>query len=164
MKITCHSCGAKYAIADDKVRGRRVKVRCKSCRTAIVVDGYTADAEADADASALGSMTGAEDDEATRVHQASSAGHDMWSVNLSDTEQRDMTAAEVVAAWNSGEITQDAYVWREGMDDWAPILDVPDLASQLSMPSAAAAPWAAEPAPPPAPATGQGGAGQPVSR
>ena len=41
MKITCQSCGAKYAIADEKVRGRRVKVRCKSCNEPIVVDGYT---------------------------------------------------------------------------------------------------------------------------
>ncbi len=162
MKITCQSCGAKYAISDDKVRGRRVKVRCKSCRTAIVVDGYSADA--DAEAAALGSMAGSDDDEATRVHQTSTsdanaaASADMWSVNLSDTDQRDMTTSEIVSGWNSGLVTQDAYVWREGMDDWAGILDVPELASQLSMPGQSAAgfdtggapPWSAEPAAAPA--------------
>ena len=39
MKVSCQACGAKYTIADDKVRGRKVKIRCKSCGTPIVVDG-----------------------------------------------------------------------------------------------------------------------------
>ena len=54
MKIACEACGAKYTIADDKVRGRRVKIRCKGCGTPIVVDGQNgggpsiSDAETDA--------------------------------------------------------------------------------------------------------------------
>src|SRR5215468_7838939 len=41
MKVSCQACGAKYTIADDKVRGRKVKIRCKSCGTPIVVDGQS---------------------------------------------------------------------------------------------------------------------------
>ena len=100
MKITCHSCGAKYAIADEKVRGRRVKVRCKGCKTAIVVDGYSMDSD---------DGGGLEDDDATRVQQSAadmgggaSADPNAWSVNLSDTDQRNMTTAEIVESWHSG--------------------------------------------------------------
>ena len=39
MKITCQSCQAKYTIADDKVLGKIVKIRCKKCSSTIVVNG-----------------------------------------------------------------------------------------------------------------------------
>ena len=37
MKIECDKCGAKYSIADDKVRGKTFKIRCKKCSNVIIV-------------------------------------------------------------------------------------------------------------------------------
>ena len=37
MKIVCDNCGAKYAIADEKVAGRVFKLRCKKCGEPVVV-------------------------------------------------------------------------------------------------------------------------------
>ena len=45
MIVDCPSCGATYNISDDKVRGRRVRVRCKSCGDGIIVDGAQLAAE-----------------------------------------------------------------------------------------------------------------------
>ncbi len=39
MKITCQSCQAKYTIADEKVAGKTVKIKCKKCGATIVVHG-----------------------------------------------------------------------------------------------------------------------------
>ena len=39
MKIACQSCQAKYTIADEKVVGKVVKIRCKKCGSTIVVNG-----------------------------------------------------------------------------------------------------------------------------
>src|SRR5215471_6906935 len=39
MKIVCDSCGTKYSIADEKVRGKVFKIRCKKCSHIIVVRG-----------------------------------------------------------------------------------------------------------------------------
>src|SRR5260221_11632131 len=39
MNIACSSCPAKYAVPDDKVRGRKVRITCKRCGAAIIVDG-----------------------------------------------------------------------------------------------------------------------------
>ena len=39
MKIICDSCGTKYSISDDKVRGKVFKIRCKKCSHIIVVKG-----------------------------------------------------------------------------------------------------------------------------
>ncbi|MFO7177565.1 MAG: zinc-ribbon domain-containing protein [Pseudomonadota bacterium] len=118
MKITCESCGAKYTIADDKVVGRKVKIRCKGCGTPIVVDGQKAADASDAAAhasNASGNAEGAQRDTE-------------WSVNLSDTDQRTMSTQELVDGWKSGAITADAYVWKEGMPDWVPILECAELA------------------------------------
>ncbi len=162
MKISCQSCGANYAIADHKVRGRLVKVRCKSCSSTILVDGRTledaapsasdsapqpaAEAPAPAPAQAppptaepgagLGDATD-DGDDATRIYaggdraDGGSADPDSWSVNLSDTDQRTMTTEEIIAGFVAGEVTDDAFVWREGLDDWQPVLDVPELRTAI---------------------------------
>lgn len=39
MNVTCTNCPAKYAIPDDKVRGKKVRIKCKRCNTPIIVDG-----------------------------------------------------------------------------------------------------------------------------
>lgn len=41
MKVQCGQCPAKYAVADDRVRDKKVRIHCKRCNAAIVVDGRT---------------------------------------------------------------------------------------------------------------------------
>lgn len=132
MKVSCQSCGAQYNLPDEKVRGRKAKVRCKKCTAQIIVDG-TAFPD--------------DEDEATRVMQAPSATSSTeptWTVNLSDEDQLDMTEAEILAGWRDGRVTDDAYVWREGMDEWLPILESPELSAAIRALDAAA-PAAAAP-------------------
>ncbi|HYQ00494.1 MAG TPA: zinc-ribbon domain-containing protein [Polyangiaceae bacterium] len=124
MKIACESCGAKYTIADDKVRGRRVKIRCKGCGTPIVVDGQPSGAP---------SISDAETDAALEAEAPVT-----WSVNLSETDSRTMSTEEIVAAYASGVITADAFVWKDGMGDWVPLLES-ELAPLLAAPAQAAA-------------------------
>jgi len=128
MKVSCQACGAKYTIADDKVRGRKVKIRCKSCGTPIVVDGQ-------GDAPAAPAAGGAP---AAAAPAAATGPSASWSVNLSDTEQRTMSTEEIVAAWKSGEVTTDAFVWKDGMGDWVAVLECAELAPLLAGGAAAA--------------------------
>jgi predicted Zn finger-like uncharacterized protein len=39
MRIQCDHCSTRYAIADEKVLGRLIKIRCKKCQTIILVRG-----------------------------------------------------------------------------------------------------------------------------
>ncbi|MBX3127147.1 MAG: zinc-ribbon domain-containing protein [Polyangiaceae bacterium] len=50
MEVSCSSCPARYAIPDQKVQGRKVRLQCKRCGAAIIVDG-TAGAAVPASAS-----------------------------------------------------------------------------------------------------------------
>jgi predicted Zn finger-like uncharacterized protein len=130
MKIACEACGAKYTIADDKVRGRKVKIRCKGCGTPIVVDGQHGTG---------GSISDAESDAALEPEN----GPVTWSVNLSDTDSRTMSLEEIQQGYASGLVTADAFVWKDGMADWVPILES-EIAPLLG-PGTAATPAAAAP-------------------
>src|SRR5688572_10011510 len=146
MKVTCESCGSKYTIKDDKVRGKRVKIRCKGCKSPIVVDGLSIDGSSSAsdseNAPAYSDVPDAPDDTGLASAEAAfpaaaplGAAVERWSVNLSETDSRDMTTDEIVAAWRSGLVTDDAYIYKPGFDDWKPILEVPELARLLSSPA-----------------------------
>ncbi|MCL2450182.1 MAG: zinc-ribbon domain-containing protein, partial [Polyangiaceae bacterium] len=110
MKITCQSCQAKYTIADEKVAGKVVKIRCKKCGATIVVNG--------------GDSAGAATDS---VRTAEGVAAEGWTVNVGDGDQRTMTDDEIVAAYRSQVIDDETYCWKEGMGDWAPLREIPTL-------------------------------------
>ncbi len=39
MIVACHACPSQYSVPDAKVRGKKVRITCKHCGAAIVVDG-----------------------------------------------------------------------------------------------------------------------------
>jgi predicted Zn finger-like uncharacterized protein len=114
MKISCQSCQAKYTIADDKVVGKIVKIRCKKCGETIVVNGSGGTGDAIA-ASAYPDLP----------HGAGSS--EPWTVNVGDDDQRSMTEPEVVAAYQAGVVTDETYCWRDGMADWLPLREIAAL-------------------------------------
>ena len=116
MKITCQACAAKYTIADDKVLGKIVKIRCKKCGATIVVNGNDPTASA-----APASQSGQAFD------YAAQPSGEPWTVNVADGDQRSMTDGEIVAAYHSGLVTDETFCWRDGMSDWLPLREVPDL-------------------------------------
>ena len=111
MKVSCPSCDSKYTIADDKVVGKKIKVRCKTCSTQILVDG-TVPHEPD-------NSVGDEPES------------DTWTVNLSESEERKMTTAEIVDSAIRNQLGDDVFVWKEGMGDWVLFMDVPELRAAI---------------------------------
>jgi predicted Zn finger-like uncharacterized protein len=130
MKISCQSCQSKYNVADEKVQGKVVKIRCRKCGATIVVDG-NASAGTNGSAGAAGPGLAGE-----------AGGDGQWHVNVSETDQRSMSLAELVDAYNSSVVTQETYIWTDGMDDWKPLGEVDAVVSALhaAAGSAAAAP------------------------
>ena len=150
MKITCHACDAKYTIADEKVTGRTVKIKCKKCGATIVV-------AADPSAAGGGAVTGApgyaepqmaagEDDGmmATRVAGQDGAPGSVtapeWTVSLAGEEERQMSQLQLAEEMQRGTVTGDTYVWRDGMPDWLAVSQVPELAALLARAAPGAAP------------------------
>jgi len=146
MKIACQSCQAKYTIADEKVLGKVVKIRCKKCGATIVVNGQDTGDAAHIRASAFAG------EEATEVRGSSAdfggpPEGEPWTVNVADDDQRTMTTQQVVAEFSHGTITDETYCWRDGMGDWLPLREVEELATACGLNAASAFAQQAAPAP-----------------
>jgi predicted Zn finger-like uncharacterized protein len=121
MKITCHSCSAKYTVSDDKVQGKTVKMKCRKCGATIVV-GASSGSDPSADTAGL--------EQAAEGGEGPPPGS--FLVNVGDNDQRTMTLGEVVEAYNSGVVTADTYVWAEGMSDWQALSDNGEIVAALN--------------------------------
>ncbi len=134
MKLICDQCGARYSIADEKVRGRVFKIRCKKCDNVIVVRGDTAVAPAQEQASP----------ESAPVAQQQPAQapppEQVWYLLVGQQQVGPLAQAEVEAKVKVGEASGESYVWREGFGDWVQLKTLPEYASVLSATQAGSAP------------------------
>src|SRR5215471_8142522 len=105
MKIVCDSCGTKYSISDEKVRGKVFKIRCKKCSHIIVVRGTTDAAAAPAPAAEGG-----------------------WHLVVDGEQVGPVPESDLRARFERGEINTETYVWKEGFADWLKLAAVPELA------------------------------------
>ncbi len=110
MKIECDKCAAKYSIADEKVRGKTFKIRCKKCSNVIIVRDKGAAVDAGADD--VGADQGAPG----------------WHLAIHGETVGPLAEDDVRARYSSGEIDKDTAVWQEGFEDWIPLGDVPAFA------------------------------------
>ncbi len=116
MKITCQACQSKYTIADDKVLGKVVKIRCKKCGATIFVNGSDGSTSTGSDA----------DHEPLSRYRADSPAEG-WTVNVAEGDQRTMTDEQVVAAFRAGTIDGETFLWRDGMPDWVPLREAGEV-------------------------------------
>ncbi|HKE14777.1 MAG TPA: GYF domain-containing protein [Kofleriaceae bacterium] len=126
MKIVCDACSAKYSIADEKVRGKVFKIRCKKCSNIIVVRGAvseaseTATARYDQKETKLLEYQGEQRaDSAAEVSESA-----VWHLVIDQEQVGPMTVEEVRERFQRGEIDSEGYVWREGFGDWERLADV----------------------------------------
>src|SRR5437762_2749830 len=123
MKVTCQSCQAKYTIADEKVRGKVAKIRCKKCGTTIIVNGTDG---------TTSTLSGGPSSGNSGSERAGAAASDQpWAVLIADGDQRTVTAAQIAELYLAGAITYDTPAWKDGMADWLPILQIDELKTML---------------------------------
>ena len=113
---------------------------------------------------------GAETQTPTRPIETKSKTHGLWVVCCPDEEDRELTLPEIEAAIARNEVNGDAIVWRDGMAEWLPIHQVPELRVLLKKPPLPKPPKGrtllgigAKPKPPPAKAPVSDSDNEPVS-
>lgn len=117
MKIVCDKCQTKYSIADDKVRSKVFKIRCKKCSNVIVVnsDGAAVDPTS-ADAASAETSDAAAGDEA------------IWYLVLGGEQAGPFTPAEVRAKVAGGEADGECYAWCEAFGaDWKRLASIDEF-------------------------------------
>jgi len=158
MNVSCTSCSAKYAIPDEKVRGKKVKITCKHCSTGIIVDGTKLDAAAEASApapapvaaptvtaplpavaakaapiaAAPAPVMAAAPAPAAAAVKAAAPAELSFDIAYPDDRQETLPVSQIVDKYAAGTLDDLAFLWREGMTDWKAPFDIPELASALT--------------------------------
>ncbi len=137
MKIVCDNCSTKYSIADEKVRGKVFKIKCKKCSHIIVVKGDVApeqQAGFDQKDTRVFDYSGFEGGQGGAG--AAAAQDAIWHLVIDREQVGPLTLAELKAKFDSGEADAETYVWREGFADWQRLGSVEELASVAKTPPA----------------------------
>ena len=114
MKFYCDSCGSKYAIADDKVRGKILKVRCKKCAHIITVREPSAPTQAASASSPTPNRAVA------------------WHYAINGQSFGPFDQEDLVGMYRRGEVADASYVWNETFGAaWKPAFEVEPFSHAL---------------------------------
>jgi predicted Zn finger-like uncharacterized protein len=159
MKFVCDKCHTKYSIADERVHGRVLKIRCKSCSNVITVreekpaaapapsvttqssarPAPTARRAASSIDEAFGPAGGlfGDDGEHTMVSQgppgdAGTAGDD-WYVSFDGEQEGPMSLDAAIARVRTERPKgREAHCWNPGLLVWRPVEEVAEFAPALA--------------------------------
>ncbi len=129
MNVTCDKCNKRYSIADDKVRGKSVKIRCKQCQNLISVQGPSSGSEGVQLAVAPAAVSPSPwEDERTRAAPAMDNSA-QWFAMVKGKQLGPFDPKGLEARVKTGELTLRTYLWKQGMGDWKRASDVPEVSS-----------------------------------
>ena len=100
MKFSCGECQAKYQIPDERVAGRKLKIRCRKCGAAISLRG---------DPTVEG-IAG--------IPRTPSSSVVEWHVSIEGEQHGPYLTEQMGAMLRGGQVGWEAHVWREGYGDW----------------------------------------------
>ena len=145
MKFVCDRCQTRYSIADEKVRQKILRIRCKTCGNVIVVRDRSgehpapemtqppSDGEKSGETRSAGSPPPLPQRGAKRKGADRLGGRVEWFVAIDGVRSGPMSRAEaarrIVAAGSGKEI----HVWKEGMVDWKSPREVSVIARELNL-------------------------------
>ncbi|ACY15079.1 GYF domain-containing protein [Haliangium ochraceum] len=144
MKFHCHRCNKPYLIADERVRGKILKIRCKSCSTVITVrEGMDSAVPSESQGQRSSSASAAARRSSSNLSGGVSASRDSSSNANGEARYRDLGddwylsvdgveegpfSLEGARDWAAGRPHEESvYCWREGFDDWVPVDEVAEF-------------------------------------
>ncbi len=147
MKFVCDRCQTKYSIADEKVRGKILKVRCKACTNIITVrEEAAAGAPRRASSAALPTVGSSPARAAMPPARPPSAPAPrppaphptvpddgvQWYLALDGNRTGPFTRRQLVDKVAPFSADADLHVWNEQLGSWKPPTQVPAIAADLA--------------------------------
>ncbi len=143
MKFLCDRCKTRYSIADERVRGKILKIRCKNCSNVITVREGMAEPDgepiAPSSAEAARRIPRATDHAPTVMAAVKSPLQqafaqvmtaappapqqleEEWYVSIDGDQQGPFTLVEAQGWISARRGDDELYCWCEGFDDWLPV-------------------------------------------
>jgi predicted Zn finger-like uncharacterized protein len=117
MKFTCAQCQTRYAIPDENVAGRSLKIRCSRCQSVMAIKGPP---------QLL--ATGLYEPLQLKPTQSPPAPHGrVYWCGIGGEAHGPFSRAEVGRLVERGDITARSRMWRPGYAQWARVCESPDL-------------------------------------
>lgn len=152
MRFACEQCQTKYTIPDERVRGKILKIRCKNCncqitiseggvRTARPMEAAGGDTIIPTKGSlpALGeggdaTMIGGMADFFTGPSATAVPPADDWYISVDGATAGPMPLPELAQRVVAQDATpaHEVFVWREGLGEWLPPADVPEVKAAVT--------------------------------
>jgi predicted Zn finger-like uncharacterized protein len=169
VKFLCDRCNTRYSIGDDRVRGKILKIRCKSCANVITVregmpdpdaappEPQTVAAAAPRRPQKTTTAAPAIQSEALAPPRAAKgpkpppALEEEWYVSIEGEQSGPFSLGDAQRWIASQPFDADLHCWSEGFDDWLPVDKVSHFRGLRKKPAPTAPPM---PAAAPAPAAG----------
>src|SRR5262245_23303450 len=128
MRFVCDRCQTKYSIADEKVRQKILKIRCKTCENVITVrESMTA-----ADSAAL-----ARPAPPPPPPRAAAPRAVEWYLSINGVQEGPFGLAGLVTRIQAADRADELHVWNDHLDSWKPPTSVPEVAAELRLRSGA---------------------------
>jgi predicted Zn finger-like uncharacterized protein len=140
MKVVCPACNARYRLPDDRVRGKVLKIRCKSCGNIFQVrDPNTQSADSDdirsrsTRASGTFGAVGSDTSRGKQVETSSGSFSDeeIWYYSINGESYGPYRKSELHARFEEGQLGSEAYVWSEGFEQWKLASEVEHFAAAM---------------------------------
>ena len=124
MKFSCDQCGTRYSIADQKVAGKRLRIRCKVCNYIMEVRG-----------GGQRSLNTYEDSRSKTTIQATPPlQRDEWYYAIDGEPIGPLTLVALSDEIKHRRLHQDVLVWNERLTDWHAANTLPEFARLVPPP------------------------------
>jgi predicted Zn finger-like uncharacterized protein len=131
VNVTCEKCQRRYAVPDEKVRDRVLRIRCRNCQHPIEVSLPPELPPPSASAAA-----NPWDEEPTRAApRLDKSAH--WFAMRGGHQDGPLAFAELETRVRAGEITLATFLWRDGLPEWRRADQLPELLPVFAAPKAA---------------------------
>ena len=140
MKFSCDRCQTRYSIGDDKVKGKILKIRCKTCGNIVVVREQIPTVQGEASGYAVPQMAmgAGSGSVSTSTPSAPSApamapGSKIdWYVAIKGKQHGPAKEPDIARLFHEGKISERTYLWHDALPSWIRLRDLPEFAGLVA--------------------------------
>jgi predicted Zn finger-like uncharacterized protein len=126
VRLVCHRCSTRFRIADELIRGKIVRFRCKQCATIL---------EARLSAALGGHVSAVTRPPLSPPRPPPAPSRGDWFLSLAGRQAGPMSTEELRARIRRREAGPDDLVWRQGLGMWQPVVAVEEIRDTLNEPA-----------------------------
>jgi len=144
MKFSCDNCQTRYSIGDEKVRGKVLKIRCKTCGSIVVVREQIPTAQGEASgyavpqpqaqiAAAAGAQRSSQPPPPPPQSSSSPPPRALqWYVAIKGKQHGPASHEDIARLFREGKISERSYLWHDQLPSWTRMRELADFAGVLA--------------------------------